>query len=123
MTLRAAPLWSQSGAWMLRSKVLLAALIGLSALLSHTIAAKACDPNERFVTDPDGKKFLELRWPMGAWNHLVKLRVPAEDVLEADTGGEVGISAWTAYAPLQQALQLGATTGDYTQANAIWQEM
>ena len=86
MTLRAAPLWSQSGAWMLRSKVLLAALIGLSALLSHTIAAKACDPNERFVTDPDGKKFLELRWPMGAWNHLVKLRVPAEDVLEADTG-------------------------------------
>ena len=39
------------------------------------------------------------------------------------TGGEVGISAWTAYAPLQQALQLGATTGDYTQANAIWQEM
>jgi hypothetical protein len=49
-------------------------------------ANESCDPNERVVTDADGKRFLELRWPLGSSEHLAKLRVPLEYVSWADTG-------------------------------------
>jgi hypothetical protein len=49
-------------------------------------AADKCDPNERFVTDAGGKRYLELRWPLKTSENLVKLRVPAEYVSWADTG-------------------------------------
>ena len=45
-----------------------------------------CIPNERFVNDPDGRRFLELRWLMDPPGWRVRLRVPAEYVTWADVG-------------------------------------
>ncbi|HEY8125309.1 MAG TPA: hypothetical protein VIF88_07805 [Methylocystis sp.] len=45
-----------------------------------------CVPNERFVNDPDGRRFLELRWLMDPPGWRVRLRVPAEYVTWADVG-------------------------------------
>ena len=45
-----------------------------------------CDPNERFVVDETGKRFLEARWPLGREDNLVWLRIPAEYVNWASTG-------------------------------------
>lgn len=47
-----------------------------------------CIPNERFVNDPDGRRFLELRWLMDPPGWRVRLRVPAEYVTWADVGCE-----------------------------------
>ncbi|MGB5083297.1 MAG: hypothetical protein WBO09_01550 [Methylocystis silviterrae] len=47
-----------------------------------------CVPNERFVNDPDGRRFLELRWLMDPPGWRVRLRVPAEYVTWADVGCE-----------------------------------
>ncbi|WP_029648336.1 hypothetical protein [Methylocystis sp. SB2] len=47
-----------------------------------------CIPNERFVNDPDGRRFLELRWLMDPPGWRVRLRAPAEYVIWADVGCE-----------------------------------
>ena len=47
-----------------------------------------CIPNERFVNDPDGRRFLELRWLMDPPGWRVRLRAPAEYVTWADVGCE-----------------------------------
>jgi hypothetical protein len=47
-----------------------------------------CIPNERFVNDPDGRRFLELRWLMDPPGWRARLRVPAEYVTWADVGCE-----------------------------------
>lgn len=34
------------------------------------------EPNKRIVTDPDGRRFVETRWPLGSPDNVVRLRVP-----------------------------------------------
>jgi hypothetical protein len=75
--------------------VLLIASLTTIAFSSVASAAQSCDPNERYVTDADGKRFLELRWPIDSVSNLVRLRVPAEYVTWADTGCQS--AAWPGY--------------------------
>ncbi|HTO79641.1 MAG TPA: hypothetical protein VMJ31_07690 [Methylocystis sp.] len=74
------------------------ALVFLVASILPTLlfrTKQTCDPNERFVTDLDGRRFLELRWPIGSVEHRVRLRVPAEYVIWADTGCQSAV--WPGY--------------------------
>ena len=74
---------------MASAPLLAAGLLFVAILLlfsSVALAQGSCDPNERFVNDADGRRFLELRWPIGSVENRVRLRVPAEYVTWADTG-------------------------------------
>ena len=68
--------------------VLIAGSLGESPVLvgSAGKSGKKCDPNERFVTDEHGKRYLEARWPLGSKDNLVKLRIPAEYMYWVDLG-------------------------------------
>jgi hypothetical protein len=98
-----------------RRKLALAAFLALFA--GHVGVAMACDPNERFVVDSDGRKFLELRWALGATDRLVKLRVSAEDVLGSDTGCQSAI--WPGYPdpnytlPYAESFTVGLSLPDF----------
>jgi hypothetical protein len=50
------------------------------------LATGVCDPNERLYADKDGKQFLDLRWPLGRSDRLVRLRVPMEFISHYDPG-------------------------------------
>lgn len=71
-----------------RSASLISLLSGVLFLAGAVAAAAGddCIPNERFVNDPDGRRFLELRWLMDPPGWRVRLRVPAEYVTWADVG-------------------------------------
>ncbi len=80
-------------AWLVGPLAIVAALFWAANHIGGNIfAVKApktdCIPNERFVNDPDGRRFLELRWLMDPPGWRVRLRVPAEYVTWADVGCE-----------------------------------
>lgn len=80
-------------AWLVGPLAIVAALIwAANHIGGNVFAVKAektdCVPNERFVDDPDGRRFLELRWLMDPPGWRVRLRVPAEYVTWADVGCE-----------------------------------
>ena len=45
------------------------------------------------------------------------------EVFEAKTHGKLDVTAWTAELPLRKAMAKGDQTGDYSEAEAIWQTM
>jgi hypothetical protein len=79
--------------WVVGPLAIVAALFWVANQLGrYVFAGKTektdCIPNERFVNDPDGRRFLELRWLMDPPGWRVRLRVPAEYVTWADVGCE-----------------------------------
>lgn len=79
--------------WLIGPLAIVAALFWLANFIGGNVFAVKtektdCIPNERFVNDPDGRRFLELRWLMDPPGWRVRLRVPAEYVTWADVGCE-----------------------------------
>jgi hypothetical protein len=78
-------------AWLVGPLAIVAALFWVANHVGRTVFAGKtektdCIPNERFVNDPDGRRFLELRWLMDPPGWRVRLRVRAEYVTWADVG-------------------------------------
>lgn len=79
--------------WLVGPLAIVAAFFWMANHIGRTVFAiktekTDCVPNERFVNDPDGRRFLELRWLMDPPGWRVRLRVPAEYVTWADVGCE-----------------------------------
>ena len=44
----------------------------------HSSAVGHCDPNQHYIVDSNGQRFLEIRWPLRSEDNLVWLRIPAD---------------------------------------------
>jgi len=83
----------QFAGWVVGPLAIVAALFWVANHIGRNVFAVKtektdCVPNERFVNDPDGRRFLELRWLMDPPGWRVRLRAPAEYVTWADVGCE-----------------------------------